>query len=317
MADTINREERIPEAMIGMRLDQACAEIFSDYSRERLKHWIKTGALTLDGAAVKPREKVYGGERLALTAELEEEVSHEPEDIELEIVYEDDDVLVINKEHGMVVHPGAGNHDGTLLNAILHHCPGNSMMPRAGIVHRLDKDTSGLMVVAKSLTAQADLVEQLQARTVSREYDAVVMGVLTSGATVDAPIGRHPKDRKRQAVTHSGKPAVTHFRVVERFRGHTHIRCKLETGRTHQIRVHMAHQRYPLVGDPVYGGRLKLPPGASDPLKELLRQFPRQALHARRLAFIHPITGKEVEFRAEMPGDMLVLIDYLKEDIAR
>lgn len=217
----------------------------------------------------------------------------------------------------MVVHPGAGNHDGTLLNAILHHCPGNSMMPRAGIVHRLDKDTSGLMVVAKSLTAQADLVEQLQARTVSREYDAVVTGVLTSGATVDAPIGRHPKDRKRQAVTHSGKPAVTHFRVVERFRGHTHIRCKLETGRTHQIRVHMAHQRYPLVGDPVYGGRLKLPPGASDPLKELLRQFPRQALHARRLAFIHPITGKEVEFRAEMPGDMLVLIDYLKEDIAR
>ena len=204
---------------------------------------------------------------------LEEEVSHEPEDIELEIVYEDDDVLVINKEHGMVVHPGAGNHDGTLLNAILHHCPGNSMMPRAGIVHRLDKDTSGLMVVAKSLTAQADLVEQLQARTVSREYDAVVTGVLTSGATVDAPIGRHPKDRKRQAVTHSGKPAVTHFRVVERFRGHTHIRCKLETGRTHQIRVHMAHQRYPLVGDPVYGGRLKLPPGASDPLKELLRQF--------------------------------------------
>ncbi len=298
MADTINREERIPETMIGMRFDQACAEIFSDYSRERLKHWIKTGVLTLDGAAVKPREKVYGGERLSLNAELEEEVSHGPEDIEFEIVFEDDDVLVINKDHGMVVHPGAGNHDGTLLNAILHHCPGNSMLPRAGIVHRLDKDTSGLMVVAKSLTAQTELAEQLQARTVSREYDAVVTGVMTAGGTVDAPIGRHPKDRKRQAVTHSGKLAITHYRVVERFRGHTHVRCKLETGRTHQIRVHMAHQRYPLVGDPVYGGRFKLPPGASDPLKELLRQFPRQALHARRLAFIHPITGKEVEFRA-------------------
>ncbi|MGC3874141.1 23S rRNA pseudouridine(1911/1915/1917) synthase RluD [Halomonas sp. GXIMD04776] len=314
MSETVHRDESIPEAMVGMRLDQAAAELLPDFSRERLKSWIKQGALTLDGVQAKPKDKVYGGERLALHAVLEEETRWVPQAIALDIVFEDDDVLVIDKPPGLVVHPAAGNPDGTLLNAVLHYCPALAAIPRAGIVHRLDKDTSGLMVVAKTLQAQTSLVEQLQARSVSREYDAVVIGVMTAGGTVDAPIGRHPKDRKRQAVTDSGKPAITHYRVAERFRGHTHVRCKLETGRTHQIRVHMAHRRFPLIGDALYSGRFKLPAGASDTLKEILREFPRQALHARKLAFIHPRHDKSMEFRADLPDDLLMLLDYLRVD---
>lgn len=314
MPETLHHDERIPIAMAGMRLDQAAAELIPDYSRERLKSWIKQGVLTLDGARARPKDKVIGGEQLALHATLEEQERWEPEDIALSIVHEDDDVLVINKPAGLVVHPGAGNPDGTLLNAVLHHCASLAMVPRAGIVHRLDKDTSGLMVVAKTLPAQTSLVEQLQARSVTREYDAVTTGVMTAGGTVDAPIGRHPKDRKRQAVTPSGKPAVTHYRVAERFRGHTHARCKLETGRTHQIRVHMAHRRFPLVGDALYGGRLKVPAGTSDTLKEILREFPRQALHARKLAFIHPRSGQRMGFSTELPDDLLMLLDYLRAD---
>lgn len=314
MPETLHRDERIPEVMAGMRLDQAAAELFPDFSRERLKGWIKQGALSVDGGQARPKDKIHGGEQLALRAVLEDEVRWEAQAIALDIVFEDDDVLVIDKPAGLVVHPGAGNADGTLLNAVLHHCPQLAAVPRAGIVHRLDKDTTGLMVVAKTLAAQTSLVEQLQARSVSREYDAVVTGVMTAGGTVDAPIGRHPKDRKRQAVTASGKPAVTHYRVVERFRGHTHVRCKLETGRTHQIRVHMAHRRFALIGDALYGGRLKLPAGASDTLKEILREFPRQALHARKLAFIHPASGKTVEFRTELADDLLMLLDYLRVD---
>nr|WP_299246136.1 23S rRNA pseudouridine(1911/1915/1917) synthase RluD [uncultured Halomonas sp.] len=314
MPETIQRDERIPEAMVGMRLDQAAAELFPDFSRERLKHWIKQGELVLDGAHAKPKDKVYGGEQLSLQAVLEEETRWVAQAIALDIVFEDEDVLVINKPPGLVVHPAAGNPDGTLLNAVLYHCPALAAIPRAGIVHRLDKDTSGLMVVAKTLPAQTSLVEQLQARSVSREYDAVVIGVMTAGGTVDAPIGRHPKDRKRQAVTASGKPAVTHYRVAERFRGHTHVRCKLETGRTHQIRVHMAYKRFPLIGDALYSGRFKLPAGASDTLKEILREFPRQALHARKLAFIHPRNGKSMAFHAQLPDDLLMLLDYLRTD---
>ena len=314
MPQTLEAQHRIPDAMAGLRLDQAAAELFADYSRERLKAWIKAGDLTLDGRPAKPREKVYGGEWLRLATEIEEETRFAPEEIPLDVVYEDDEVLVVDKPAGLVVHPAAGNPDGTLLNALLHHCPRLAGVPRAGIVHRLDKDTTGLMVVAKTLAAQAALVAQLQARTVSREYDAACVGVMTSGGTVDAPIGRHPKDRKRQAVTASGKPAVTRYRVVERFRAHTHVRCRLETGRTHQIRVHLAHLRYPLVGDPTYGGRLKLPPGAAEPLKEILREFPRQALHARKLAFVHPGSGETVTFRSALPDDILMLLDYLRHD---
>ncbi|KXS38134.1 MAG: 23S rRNA pseudouridine synthase [Halomonadaceae bacterium T82-2] len=314
MSETLHRDARIPETMVGLRLDQAAAELLPDYSRERLKSWIKRGELTVDGARARPKDKVAGGERLVLETVLEDEVRWTPQAIELDIVHEDASVLVVNKPAGLVVHPAAGNPDGTLLNALLHHRPALAAIPRAGIVHRLDKDTTGLMVVAKTLAAQTSLVEQLQARTVSREYDAVVTGVMTAGGTVDAPIGRHPRDRKRQAVHVSGKPAVTHYRVVERFRGHTHVRCKLETGRTHQIRVHLAHQRFPLVGDALYGGRLKLPAGAGESLKELLRHFPRQALHARKLAFIHPDSGETLTLRAELPDDLWLLLDGLRAD---
>ncbi|WP_104205167.1 23S rRNA pseudouridine(1911/1915/1917) synthase RluD [Billgrantia saliphila] len=314
MPQIVEAQQRVPVSLAGCRLDQAAAELFADHSRERLKGWIKEGTLTVDGRPGKPKDRMAGGEWLQLAATIEEDARFEPEAIPLEAVYEDDEILVIDKPAGLVVHPAAGNPDGTLLNALLHHCPTLATVPRAGIVHRLDKDTTGLMVVAKTLAAQTALVEQLQARTVSREYDAVCVGVMTSGGTVDAPIGRHPKDRKRQAVHVSGKPAVTHYRVVERFRAHTHVRCRLETGRTHQIRVHLAHRRFPLVGDPVYGGRLKLPAGAGEGLKVLLREFPRQALHARKLAFVHPGSGEPVTFRAALPDDLLALIDYLRND---
>ncbi|MGY4879279.1 23S rRNA pseudouridine(1911/1915/1917) synthase RluD [Vreelandella aquamarina] len=316
MSRTIEASLRVPASLAGTRLDQAAAELFNDYSRERLKTWINAGELTVDGQKVKPKTRLHGEEVLSLKAVLEEEGRFEAQDIPLDIVFEDDDVIVVNKPAGMVVHPAAGNPDGTLLNALLHHEPTLAQVPRAGIVHRLDKDTTGLMMVAKTLPAQANLVQQLQARTVSRQYDAVVIGTPVSGATVDAPIGRHPKDRKRQAVTASGKPAVTYYRVVERFRVHTHVRCQLETGRTHQIRVHMAHARYPLIGDPLYGGRPKLPPGAADSLKEILREFPRQALHARKLSFVHPRSGESMSFRAALPDDLLMLLDYLREDHA-
>ena len=314
MADILKRDERIPEHLAGRRLDQTAAEMFPEFSRERLKGWIQRGELTVDGQKARPKDKVIGGERLALDTRLEEEVRWEPQAIPLSIVFEDDDVMVIDKPAGLVVHPAAGNPDGTLLNALLHHHAPLAAIPRAGIVHRLDKDTTGLMMVAKTLTAQTALVAQLQARTVSREYDAIVVGAMTAGGKVDAPIGRHPKDRQRQAVTASGKPAVTHYRVNERFRAHTHVRCRLETGRTHQIRVHLAHVRYPLVGDPVYGGRLKMPAGAGESLKTLLREFPRQALHAHKLRFEHPISGAPVECKAPLPDDMFLLLDALRED---
>ncbi len=314
MSRIVEATQRVPASLAGARLDQAAAELFSDYSRERLKAWINAGELTVDGAKVKPKAKLHGHEVLALNATIEEDTRFEPQDIALDIVYEDEAVIVINKAAGMVVHPAAGNPDGTLLNALLHHHPALAEVPRAGIVHRLDKDTTGLMMVAKTLPAQTVLVEQLQARTVSRQYDAIVIGKPVAGSTIDAPIGRHPKDRKRQAVTASGKPAVTHYRVVERFRAHTHVRCQLETGRTHQIRVHMAHARYPLIGDPLYSGRAKLPPGAAGPLKEILREFPRQALHARKLSFVHPVSGETLTFQADLPDDLLMLLDYLRDD---
>ncbi|WP_372612160.1 23S rRNA pseudouridine(1911/1915/1917) synthase RluD [Halomonas sp.] len=314
MPQTLEAMQGVPDAMAGWRLDQAAADLFADFSRERLKTWIKAGALTVDGQRAKPKDKLHGGETLALRAVIEDDTRFEPEDIPLAVVFEDDEVLVVDKPAGLVVHPAAGNPDGTLLNALLHHCPALAGVPRAGIVHRLDKDTTGLMVIAKTLAAQAALVEQLQARTVSREYDAIAVGVMTAGGTLDEPIGRHPRDRKRQAVNASGKPAVTHYRVVERFRAHTHARCRLETGRTHQIRVHLAHLRYPLVGDPVYGGRLKLPRGAGEDLKCLLREFPRQALHARKLGFVHPASREKRVFRVPLPNDMLVLLDHLRDD---
>lgn len=307
-------QAEVPETMAGRRLDQVLAELFPDYSRSRLQQWVKGGDVTVDGKTLRPRDKLLGGERIALTVRLEPDTTFEPEPIELDIVYEDEAILVINKPAGLVVHPAAGNWQGTLLNALLHHHPNIATVPRAGIVHRLDKSTTGLLVVAKTIEAQTSLVEQLQARSFTREYDAVVNGVLTGGGTVDAPIGRHPVDRKRMAVVRNGKPAVTHYRLAERFRAHTHIKVQLETGRTHQIRVHMAHQRYPLVGDPVYGGRLRLPPASSEALQTMLRSFRRQALHASRLGLIHPDSGEYMEWSVPLPEDMQKLLEVLRQD---
>ncbi|MDX1697005.1 MAG: 23S rRNA pseudouridine(1911/1915/1917) synthase RluD [Thiohalobacterales bacterium] len=314
MPESVQLEFEIPDAMRGRRLDQALAELVRDYSRSRLQQWIRAGQVTVDARVARVRETVRGGERVRIEAELAGETEHAPEPIRLDIVHEDAELLVINKPPGMVVHPAAGNPSGTLLNALLHHDPRLAMLPRAGIVHRLDKDTSGLMVVARTLVAHRHLVEALQARAVTREYLAVVNSVLTAGGTVDAPIGRHPVDRKRMAVVTGGKPAVTHFRVLERFRAHTLIRVSLETGRTHQIRVHMAHRHTPLLGDPVYGGRLRLPAGASDALRQTLKSFRRQALHAARLELVHPATGKTVSWEVDVPADMDELLAVLRAD---
>jgi len=314
----IRHEAQVPLSAAGRRFDQALAEMFPDYSRSRLAGWIKAGAVTLDGAVAPPRQLLRGGEQVRLEAELATEVESAPEAIDLSIVHEDEHVLVLDKPTGLVVHPGAGNPAGTLLNALLHHDPKLAELPRAGIVHRLDKDTSGLMVVAKSLAAHTALVDMLSRHAVERQYEAVVLGTLVAGGTVDAPIGRHMGDRLRQAVRDEddGKHAITHYRLRERFRAHSLIQCNLETGRTHQIRVHMAHIHHPLVGDPLYGGSLRLPKGATPELVAALRGFRRQALHAERLAFEHPVTGDTLAFEAERPADMNTLIDTLRADAA-
>lgn len=311
MTGSLTRSARVPAHMNGMRFDQVASALFPEFSRARLQTWIKEGQLTLAGRIAKPKERLFGGEQLALQAhEAPEE--WQAESIALNIVYEDPHLLVVNKPAGLVVHPAAGNASGTLLNALLHHCPELVDVPRAGIVHRLDKDTTGLMVVAKTLPARDDLVAQLQARAVTREYEAVVIGTMTGGGRVDAPIGRHPKQRTKMAVVATGKPAVTHYRVLTRFAAHTHIRVNLETGRTHQIRVHMAHIHFPLVGDSTYAGRFKAPKGAEPELVEALKSFPRQALHAARLALTHPDTGEHCEWQASLPEDMVQLLAQLK-----
>jgi 23S rRNA pseudouridine1911/1915/1917 synthase len=315
---TISHEAIVPLSAAGRRFDQALAEMFPDYSRSRLSSWIKAGAVTLDGEQAPPRQLLRGGEQVRLEAELAIEVTTAAEAISLDIVFEDDYLLVLNKPAGLVVHPGAGNPAGTLLNALLHHNPTLAELPRGGIVHRLDKDTSGLMVVAKTLAAHTALVDMLSRHDVERQYEAVVLGTMVAGGTVDAPIGRHMGDRLRQSVRDEddGRHAVTHYRLRERFRAHSLLQCNLETGRTHQIRVHMAHIHHPLVGDPLYGGGLKLPRGATDELVVALRGFRRQALHAERLAFAHPVTGEPLTFSAERPADQLGLIDALRGDLA-
>ncbi len=312
MTERIEQQQIVPDELDSARFDQAASCLFPDFSRSRLQSWIKSGELTVDGNIKRPKDRVERGEVLSLHAELQAEGRFEPEDIALDVVYEDDDILVINKPVGLVVHPGAGNPEGTLLNAVLNHCPGIDAVPRAGIVHRLDKDTSGLMVVAKTLQAHSQLVAQLQAREVHREYDAVVMGSMTGGGTVDEPIGRHPQHRTKMAVLqHGGKEAITHYRLQARFRDHCHVRCFLETGRTHQIRVHMAYLKHPLVGDSVYGGRPRLPKGASEALVTALRSFPRQALHARKLELEHPRTGDTMSWEVPLPEDMVSLLAVL------
>ncbi|HUX64461.1 23S rRNA pseudouridine(1911/1915/1917) synthase RluD [Sulfuricella sp.] len=298
--------------MTGLRLDQALQQLLPDYSRSRLQTWIKEKRVTLDGQCVAPKQAVWGGGKVRVEPELHpSETPYAAEEIALDIMYEDDALLVVNKPAGLVVHPGSGNWQGTMLNALLHHAPQLACIPRAGIVHRLDKDTSGLLVVAKTLTAQTDLVRQLQARSVKRDYLAVVQGLVAHDGKVEAPLGRHPSQRIKMAIVHNGKPAVTHYAVLEHFDHHTLIRCSLETGRTHQIRVHMQSIGHPLAGDPVYGGRpLNLPPLLRDAVKNL----GRQALHAERLGLIHPVSGEAMEWRADLPQDMADLLKVLRHE---
>lgn len=302
----------IPDRLGGLRLDQALSELLPEFSRSRLQAWIKQGAILLDGNSVQARQRIRGGEQICLHARIEDESKALAEDISLAIVHADDDIVIVDKPAGLVVHPAAGNRDGTLLNALLHYAPELAALPRCGIVHRLDKDTSGLLMVARTLRAHRSLVEQLQTRTARREYLALVQGALAAGGTIDLPIGRHPVDRKRFAVSQGGKPSVTHYRIEERFEHHTLLRVKLETGRTHQIRVHLTHLRHALVGDPVYG-RLRIPAAASEHIKGALQGFRRQALHAERLGLIHPADGEYREWVAPLPQDFSELLGALRE----
>ena len=314
-SNTVQLEAVTESQHFGQRLDQVLADLFPEYSRSKLKSWILDGNVTVNGEVnTTPRHKMQLEEVVRVDAEMEVQTRSEPQDIELDIIYEDDHILIINKPADMVVHPGAGNSDGTMLNALLAHVPDIDKVPRAGIVHRLDKDTTGLMVVAKTLPAQTHLVAQLQERTMSREYEALAMGTMVGGGKVDEPIGRHATKRTLMAVRENGKPATTHFRVKEKFRAHTYIRLKLESGRTHQIRVHMTHIKHPLAGDPVYGGRPRLPKGASDEFVQILRNFRRQALHAVQLSLFHPETEEWMSWQAPVPEDMQQLIDVVRKD---
>ena len=304
----------VPDDMIGLRFDQVAASIFSEFSRERLKSWMQDGQLTVNGAKVKPKVRCLGGETIALNVTLQNQNTTEPEEMPLEIVYEDNDILVVNKPVGLVVHPGAGNWSGTLVNGLLFHDEKLKELPRAGLVHRIDKDTSGLLVVAKNLAAQHHLSKQLADKSVYRVYDAVVVGHVIAGGTVDQPIKRHPVERTRMSVQPGGRPSVTHYRVLKRYGSHTLVQAQLETGRTHQIRVHLSHIGFPLVGDTTYGGRIRLPKGASPELTNVLKNFQRQALHARKLGLIHPSTGEAMMFEAAWPDDFAQLITALKEE---
>ena len=312
----IRLEARVPAAAAGRRLDQVLAGLFPAYSRTRLKTWVEQGSVRVDGAVRRARDRLAGGEQVTVDAMREVEARAQAQAIALDIVHEDAAIIVVDKPAGLVVHPGAGNPQGTLQNALLAHDGQLASLPRAGIVHRLDKDTSGLLVVARTLEAHTELVRMLGAREVHREYEAVCCGVMTGGGRIEAPIGRHRADRLRMAVRGDGRGSVTHYRVLARFRAHTHVRVTLETGRTHQIRVHLAHIGYPIVGDATYGRRLAIPRGATARLEAALRGLRRQALHAARLAFAHPASGAAVQFESPLPADMRGLLEALREDLA-
>lgn len=307
----------IPDNYHHMRLDQALAQLLPDYSRTQIQEWIAMGSILINGIPTKAKTKVKGGETISIEIIAKPAPTWEPQAMPLSIVYEDDALLVINKPAGLVVHPGAGNASHTLLNALLHHADSLRMLPRAGILHRLDKDTSGLLVIAKTAAALKSLSQQLKKRTLIREYQAIVYGHLISGGRIETPIGRHPLQRKRMAVVDTGKPAITHYRIMEKYRAHTRLKVQLETGRTHQIRVHMSHIHHSLVGDAVYGGRVQLTKGMSAELIQLLRHFKRQALHAWALGFSHPVTGELMRFESNLPEDMIQLIAELRKDSDR
>ena len=303
----------IPERMTGDRLDVALSEMLPDYSRSKITAWIKSGDALINNKAFKPKDKVNGSQIVKLSLNKKQNNDWSAENIALNIVFEDEDIIIINKPFGLVTHPGAGNWNGTLANALLYYDPKLSKLDRAGIVHRLDKNTSGLMVIARNEKSQKYLVEQLQSHSVVREYSAIVYGHMISGGSVNDPIGRDPKDRIKQAVSSNGKDATTHYRVIDRFKSHTHVKAILETGRTHQIRVHLSHIGYPLLGDPMYGGRVRFPKKASEILKESLLGFKRQALHSKKLTLNHPSTGELMSWKAPLPDDMLELLDILNE----
>ncbi|MEO8061539.1 MAG: 23S rRNA pseudouridine(1911/1915/1917) synthase RluD [Pseudomonadota bacterium] len=304
----------LPLEFAGRRLDQALAQLLPQYSRTRIQHWIDGGAVLVNGLVPRARDLVTGGETASIEARIEEQTGIAAEKLPLDIVHQDASVIVLNKAPGVVVHPGAGNREHTLQNALLAHDAKLRRVPRAGLVHRIDKDTSGLLVVARTLAAHTTLVAMLAAHEIEREYLAVCTGAMTGGGTVDEPIGRHRTQRIKMAVRADGRAAVTHYRIEKRFRAHTLARVRLETGRTHQIRVHLAHVNYPIVGDPVYGGRKRLPAGASAALKSALEGFHRQALHAARLSFAHPKTGEPVSYEAPIPADLAGLLDALERD---
>ena len=312
MSESLVLEAEVPFEYGNKRVDQVAAILFADYSRSRIQNWIKNGELTVNDQIVKPKDKLKGGEFIEVNAEIVIEDRWIAQDIALNIVYQDEHIIVINKPAGLVVHPGAGVPDGTLLNALLFHFPEVASVPRAGIVHRLDKDTSGIMVVARTIEAQMSLVKQLQDRSMGREYEAVCTGLMVAGGTVDEPIDRHPEVRTKMSVHPSGKEAVTHYRMIERFQQHTHVRCKLESGRTHQIRVHMDFIGHALVGDPVYGIRKRIPAGLTPELGDYIRSFPRQALHAKTLTLIHPFTHQEMQWTTDLPDDFVALLAILK-----
>jgi len=308
--------KQLNEEDAGKRLDVVLAQLFPEYSRSRLKIWIEQGQVLLNGQISRPKTKVSGDEELQLTIQsIESEENIVAEDIPLDIIHQDEAIIIVNKPAGLVVHPAAGHYTGTMQNALLHFDESLGAIPRAGIVHRLDKDTTGLMVVARNLSSHKYLVNQIQKHDVVRQYQAVVFGVMTGGGMVDQPIGRHPRDRIKMAVRKNGREAVTHYRLLQRFREHSHVKVQLETGRTHQIRVHMSHLRHPIVGDPVYAGRHRNPAGALPELLSYLQQFKRQALHAWKLTFEHPDSGEEVTFEAPLPDDMQQLIMLLQADL--
>ena len=321
MSSQISESIKAPLSSAGKRFDQVAVELFPDYSRSRIQNWIKSGCLVIDGRKVKPNTKLAGGEHLQLNAEIQVEGEWEAQDIPLDIVFEDEHILVINKPDDFVVHPAAGNWDGTVLNALLFHCPELIRVPRAGIVHRLDKDTTGLMVVAKTIEAQTNLVNQLQERTVKRQYKAVVKGLVSRPGTVDADIGRHPTQRTKMAVVKNGKPAKTHYETERQFKafpgveGFSLVTLKLETGRTHQIRVHMSHLGFHS-WDAVYGKSYSKQQLAVNPELEMVDDFGRQALHAKKLGLIHPASGDYCEWTCPMPDDMFALIDYLEDEFS-